>query len=364
MFQNIFTSGHMFSEQEAELRLKYILFNALILFNVFVVTIAAVIRMINAQYMQGLVDIIYILCAFSAFMIARYSRASINALMYFVIFFSYSVVTFLFYHSLHPLMGTAWYILVLMISFVFQGRTTAMVVFFISLISMALISKFHYHYTLSEIFLGLLPYTAVIFFLYIFDTQNENLKAMIKQQRSRYKYLSQHDALTGIPNRAFFFNILNKLLYSVHQKNQKIAILFVDLNQFKQINDTLGHQAGDIILKEVAYRIQNVLRHQGIVARYGGDEFAIVIEHVEGLESLRKLVDKIFYAIHKPIDTHKTSVQVMMSIGGTIAPDDTTEELTLLTNADKAMYHAKKSAHSKCCFYSEIVNNTTETLSY
>jgi diguanylate cyclase (GGDEF)-like protein len=364
MFQNIFTSGHVFSENDDELRLKYILFNALILFNIFVVSIAATMRMFNAQYIQGLVDIIYILCAFIAFMVARYSRASLNALMYFVIFYSYSVVTFLFYYSLHPLIGTAWYILVLMISFVFKGRVTAMIIFLISLISMVLISKLHYHYTFSEIFLGLLPYTAVIFFLYIFDTQNENLKSMIKQQRSRYKYLSQHDTLTGIPNRAFFFNKLKELLHSVQQKKQKIAILFVDLDKFKQINDTLGHQAGDIILKEVASRIQKALDHKGIVTRYGGDEFAIIVEQIEGIGIMKELIHRIFHSMHIPIDINGTPVQITMSIGATIAPDDGTEELTLLTNADKAMYRAKEQTQHKYCFYSELSAETTDTLSH
>jgi diguanylate cyclase (GGDEF)-like protein len=364
MFQNIFTSGHTFSEQDDELRLKYILFNALLLFNIVVVSIATIIRMINAQYMQGLVDIFYILCAFAAFMLARYSRASLDALMYFVIFFSYSVVTILFYRHLHPLIGTAWYILVLMISFVFKGRTTAMVIFFISLISMVLISKLHHHYSLSEIFLGLLPYIAVIFFLYIFDTQNEKLKNMIKQQRSQYKYLSQHDTLTGIPNRAFFFNQLKSLLHTVQHKEQKIAIFFVDLDEFKQINDTLGHQAGDMILKEIASRIQKVLKHKGVVTRYGGDEFAIMIDHIEGIDMIKKLIENIFHSMQTPVNIDGTPVLVTMSIGATIAPDDGAEELTLLTNADKAMYYAKKSTQHKYCFYSELSAEMTDTLSH
>jgi len=354
MFQNIFTSGHVFSKQEYELRLKYILFNALILFNIFVVSIALIIRMFNAQYLQGLVDIIYILCAFVAFMIARYSRSSLDALMYFVIFFSYCVVTFLFYHGLHPLIGTAWYILVLMISFVFKGRVTAMIIFILSLMSIILISELHYHYSLSETLLGVLPYTAVIFFLYVFDKQNEDLKLMIKQERARYKYLSQHDTLTGIPNRAFFFTKLKQMLRSVREENRKIAILFIDLDNFKQINDTSGHQAGDIILREVASRIQKQLKQTDTVARYGGDEFAIIIDQVKDTESLKSFVKKIFNAMEPPVLVNQYPVHVSMSIGATISPDDGTEELALLTNADRAMYCTKKSLQHRCCFHSEM----------
>jgi diguanylate cyclase (GGDEF)-like protein len=354
MLNNIFTSGHTFSEQDDELRLKYILFNTLILFNIFVVSLAAAVRMLNSQYLQGFVDIIYVLCAFTAFIIARYSRSSLGPLMYFVIFFSYAIVTFLFYHNLHSLTGTAWFILVLMISFVFKGRTTAVTVFIISLISIILISKLHYHYTLSDTFLGLLPFIAVIFFLYIFDKQNEDLKSMIKQQRTRYKYLSQHDPLTGVPNRAFFFNKLKKLLHSIKENKQKIAILFVDLDNFKQINDSLGHQAGDIILKEVACRIQKVLDHTGAITRYGGDEFAIVIDQVKEISTLKEYVEKISHTISLPIYVGQTPIYITLSIGATISPDDGTEELTLLTNADKAMYYAKKNVDQKYCFYSDI----------
>jgi diguanylate cyclase (GGDEF)-like protein len=352
---NLLTSGHTFSKDEYELRFKYILFNILILFNITIADTAAIVRMVNKQYMLGTADIVYMLFASSAFLIARFSKKSLDTLMYFVIFFSYAIITFLFYHKLNPVAGTAWYILVLMISFVFKGRKTGLFVFIFSLLTIISISLFHYHHTPHELFLGLLPYTAVIFFLYIFDKQNENLKKTINTQKKEYLHLSRHDTLTGIPNRAFFFHKLEQLLASARKDHSQIALLFIDLNNFKTINDTFGHQIGDEILKEVALRIQKLLSGKEIFARYGGDEFALIIQGDDLYTFTEKRIVKIENCMKPPIRLQGVDHYITLSIGATIFPDDGRDEPTLLSNADKAMYYAKKHTQQKHAFYKDIV---------
>jgi diguanylate cyclase (GGDEF)-like protein len=348
---NILTSGHSFSEEEHELRLKYIFFNALLIFNILIVCSATLVRIFNAQYFQAMVDIGYILCALIVFALARHSRSSLDMLMYFVIFFSYVVVTLLFYNALHPLTGTSWYILVLMITFIFKGRKVALAVFAVSLLNIILISKLHYHYTVMEIFLGLLPYSAVIFFLYVFNMQNEDLKHTINKQKSQYKYLSLHDALTGIPNRSFFFSTLKHSLEKVQNSDHKVALLFIDLDDFKTVNDTLGHHVGDAILKETAFRIQSQLRSTDIIARYGGDEFSLILSPVMENKEIEQIIKNILNAMDTPVYIDGKKIYISLSIGIAVSPTDGTDELQLLTHADHAMYHVKKNKSAKYCFY-------------
>ncbi len=352
--KNLLRSGHTFAEDDYELIFRYTIFNSLILFNIAGVSIAAVIRTYHGQYLQASVDLVYILCAFCALLLARFSRASFSALMYFVLFFSYGIVTFLFYHGLNPLAGTGWYILLMMISFILTGRTARVLVFAASLGSIVYLSVSRYGYSASEIFLGLLPYFAAIFFLYIFDRQNKSLQKTIEMQKVRYAHLSRHDTLTDVPNRKYFFKTLERLLGQKLTEKSKLAILFIDLDNFKEINDTFGHHVGDIILVQTARRIRNRLRHSDMLARYGGDEFAIIVNGFDDTETVREIIERIFEAMREPVRAEDRNVPVSMSIGVTIAPDDGTEKLTLLKNADRAMYHAKHNGRDTYCFYADI----------
>lgn len=152
---------------------------------------------------------------------------------------------------------------------------------------------------------------------------------------------SQHDFLTGLPNRQYFEQTLEQLLLRVQRTQKKFALFFIDLNQFKEINDTFGHDAGDILLKQVAERLKSNLRSGDFVARLGGDEFVIILESINNDEESIKIAENIIMKNQQPIFINGKELIPSLSIGIAFYPDHGTDISSLLKCADEAMYHAK-----------------------
>ena len=172
-----------------------------------------------------------------------------------------------------------------------------------------------------------------------------NLERELKIKHDRLEYLSYHDMLTGLPNRTLFFNRAEQTLQFAIRKQQLFAILQIDLDLFKGVNDTFGHAAGDIVLATVAQRVQAVLRGTDTVARFGGDEFAVVLSDIETTDDARRIAEKITLEVRKPIPIFdKDMVTIEASIGIALFPRHGNEIQLLLLKADWAMYAAKHSA--------------------
>ena len=155
--------------------------------------------------------------------------------------------------------------------------------------------------------------------------------------------MATHDLLTKLPNRAFFNNRMDHALTLAKRNNWQVALLFIDLNGFKAINDRFGHTVGDAALIEFGERLQTSVRDSDTVARFGGDEFACLLENIPSKEELVLLVEKIIANIKVPFDVNeKLRLQLAASIGISIFPQDGENADTLLENADQAMYEAKK----------------------
>jgi len=187
---------------------------------------------------------------------------------------------------------------------------------------------------------------------------NNQLLSQTKElelSREKMERLAYNDALTGLPNRLSFNGYLKKLLDSESIKN--IAVMFIDLNRFKQINDTLGHEYGDMLIKEVANRLSFFLKEDSFVARLGGDEFVVVLNHAD-MKVAKKAAIHINKILSEPVFLkHEDEVHelyVSGSVGISIYPEDAYEKSTLLKYADLAMYAAKESGDNTFRFYSEI----------
>jgi diguanylate cyclase (GGDEF)-like protein len=160
-----------------------------------------------------------------------------------------------------------------------------------------------------------------------------------------------HDALTGLPNRTLF---AERLAIAVHQ-GQPFAIGVLDLDRFKVINDSLGHEAGDALLKLVAQRLTSTTRSKDAVARAGGDEFLLLLTDVSAREDIEKLATRWLDAFSEPYRIHGTELHVSPSIGIARFPADAADGQALLARADEAMYHAKKSGRNMFRFFDEEV---------
>ena len=175
-----------------------------------------------------------------------------------------------------------------------------------------------------------------------------------KKGEERILHQALHDSLTGLPNRTLLTEQLLQACKQAQRDNQMCAVLFLDLDNFKDINDTLGHQAGDHLLKVVAERFQSTLRINDIIVRFGGDEFVIIAHRLKDMSDVTGVITALHTCLEKPIVLGTTSVIVNISIGVSMYPLDGADGDTLLKNADIALYEAKKQGRKTHRFYWDI----------
>lgn len=171
-----------------------------------------------------------------------------------------------------------------------------------------------------------------------------------KKSEQTIKFMAYYDTLTALPNRNQFRNHLNEVLQQ--QKTKMHAVIFLDLDRFKIINDTKGHSVGDIILQKVAVRLEKAVQNEGLVSRQGGDEFIIVLEDVNKEENASQVAKRILNEFSHPFEVNNEEFYVTPSIGISIYPTDGSNEETLIKNADTAMYQAKDRGKNNYQFYS------------
>jgi len=179
------------------------------------------------------------------------------------------------------------------------------------------------------------------------------IRYAIERKRAEVKvnYLARYDALTRIPNRTYFRDQLNQATTRAVRRGKTMALLLLDLDRFKTVNETLGHEAGDVLLREVVQRLASSVRDGDVLARLGGDEFAVLLEEVEGPLEVEAAARKINAAFQRPFDVGGRQVSVTVSIGVTVCPVDSTDPVALLNNADIAMYQAKEQGRNTFKFF-------------
>ncbi|HVL77354.1 MAG TPA: EAL domain-containing protein [Noviherbaspirillum sp.] len=178
-----------------------------------------------------------------------------------------------------------------------------------------------------------------------------------KLAEERIHHLATHDALTGLPNRSMFSQLLGAALEHARPAGSRFAVLFVDLDRFKHINDTLGHDAGDRLLKKVTERFRVALRSSDVMARLGGDEFVILVRDLASTRHAGTVARKILAAAVEPVMLNGRECRVSASIGIAIYPRDGSDEQTLMKNADIAMYYAKEEGKNNFQFYTEEIKS-------
>ncbi len=178
----------------------------------------------------------------------------------------------------------------------------------------------------------------------------------LNRSRERERHLATHDQLTGLPNRMLFNDRLAQALASARRSNTKVAVLFADLDGFKEINDGLGHAVGDGLLRGISRQISSCLRESDTPARVGGDEFAVLLTQLNHEIDAARVADKLLAAIRKPVLFTPQSNATSASIGIATFPRDGTDPDALVNRADIAMYHAKKNGGNRHEFYAEHMN--------
>ncbi len=181
-----------------------------------------------------------------------------------------------------------------------------------------------------------------------------------KEREACIEYQAYHDALTALPNRRLFHDRLERALAQVERNGESLAVLFLDLDRFKNINDSLGHDIGDQLLQEVAQRLKETVRHEDTVARLGGDEFTVLLSRVTQRKEVEQVVRKLITAFRQPFKIEGHTLHISSSIGIALFPCDGETPEQLMKNADSAMYRAKEKGRNNACFYSQNMNARSE----
>lgn len=194
--------------------------------------------------------------------------------------------------------------------------------------------------------IGLTRYTQDI-------THKKAIESKLKRQTELLNFQAYHDALTGLPNRTLFEDRLQQSISRAKIREEKLALLFIDLDNFKQINDTLGHDFGDAVLQIVAKRFLQCIRTEDTLARFGGDEFTVLVQNLERASATATIAEKLNKSLNAPITVNGQELHISASIGIGIYPKDATEKQDLFKYADTAMYKAKEMGRNNYQFYSE-----------
>ena len=166
-------------------------------------------------------------------------------------------------------------------------------------------------------------------------------KNQLVEAHEKITHLANHDILTGLPNRRLFFELLKSMLAAARRRDERLGLLYLDLDDFKPVNDMLGHDVGDEVLKIIAKRLSRELRSSDTIARVGGDEFVVILPRPGDLPSMERVALKIIESLEEPIKVGNHSCQVGVSIGASLFPDDDDTSSGLMKRADRAMYLAK-----------------------
>ncbi len=181
-------------------------------------------------------------------------------------------------------------------------------------------------------------------------TERKNAEEALRISEEKLTYLAFHDPLTDLPNRRFYLKRLEELLEASHEKNQKLAVIYIDMDRFKSINDRFGHDEGDIVLKEFSQMVQSCLPEDVVFARQGGDEFTMIVPNLEAEEEAIQLVEKIVETLQSPI--HRQH-ELTVSVGLSFYPKDGTTKDELMRFADHALYEAKRDGKNNYKVYTE-----------
>jgi diguanylate cyclase (GGDEF)-like protein/PAS domain S-box-containing protein len=176
------------------------------------------------------------------------------------------------------------------------------------------------------------------------------------QLSERLVHQAQYDALTGLPNRLLFQDRLSQAMHNARRHGQKLAVMFIDLDGFKRVNDSLGHQAGDLLLTQVAARFRKVVRGTDTLARMGGDEFIVVLVNTRDTRAAARVAQQLLHALKEPFEVAGHELVVTASIGISFFPEDGQEQDTLQRHADAAMYKAKASGRNGFQCYTTALN--------
>jgi diguanylate cyclase (GGDEF)-like protein len=375
MIENILSSGFQFREDEYELKTKYVLLNGMLLILAIALLVVGSFRMMTNYHIQGLIDYGVIALAMLFILALRKSKKGNYKLLAYIIAYTASgIVIFSYYANNGNLNINAWFTALIIPIFFMLGYRVAIVMAILFMTGIALFSLNLGHTDTLNLLFGYVPLFLSIIFLHIYELRfqqfaklltdtNNNLEKKVREktlertqvleeQKNELHHQAHHDYLTGLPNRVQFQKRVQEITSKSDHNHRSVAILFIDLDNFKNINDSFGHDIGDKVIDIAAERIQGCIRKDDFLARFGGDEFVVLIDYFDDKDDLESIASHIISCISDPIEIERRSMFVSCSIGISLYPDDTVSFQDFIKYADTAMYKAKERGRDNYQFYS------------
>ena len=330
---------------------------------VLMLSLLSALRFFEENSLQSIIDIIYIFI--SLYMLSYIRKSKYNgqkATPYILIIF-FILASLSFLNTDIDLIGASWFITLLLPTYYLGGIKFGLRVTFTSIVIIYILlqMKEDSHTFLEYLYL-LIPVIFSSIFIYVYEKRIDKMKNLLhiknfdleKKVAEKEKLLKQahYDALTKLPNRVLFSDRIQQAIAKANRYKKDFAVFFIDLDKFKEINDTLGHDAGDFVLCKIASRFKRSLREEDTISRFGGDEFVCIIEELESCHKASSLAQKLIRKMKEPMLFEGSTISLTCSIGISIYPKDATDEKTLLHQADSAMYVAKAMGSDNYQFYS------------
>lgn len=278
------------------------------------------------------------------------SRAATNVLLIMLVMLNVMLIDGMYQNTASIWLGTFP-----AAAFFFKGKYhgmrwfSAMLGLLLGIMLLQAMNYLHTPYTTPALGLILVSVATIGMIVFVYESLRAKAEASLRQTREKLHQLAHTDMLTGLPNRTDFYNRLPLALQQARQSGEHLAVLFIDLDDFKPINDTYGHETGDKLLQQAAARLQDELRHSDFIARFGGDEFTAILPGVGNQQEVAAIANKLIAALSSPFTINGHHCRIGVSIGIGLFPDCADDVDTLVQLADHAMYMAKLDGKNSSC---------------
>ena len=363
--KNILHSGFKFSDDEQDLKFKYVIYNILLLGAMATIFFSFFLDLIFVHSRYLLVEFSSLLIFSTTFYLLRKTdKYFYETFANIILIFFLVLVIFTSYASIEEPIISNWYMAtILPIAYLFGVQ----VVFLVFVLFTIVIVHINYFILKSNsaiyIYSEYIPMLLATWFVYLYNlrltyfagTEKKVLAqtSLLEQERNTLEYQAHHDNLTGLPNRVKLNHVLKHYIGSEKSGSKSLAMLFIDLDRFKKINDSFGHDVGDKILKATASRFLKLADNKTHLFRLGGDEFIMLVESFSNEYELIALSQALVTVAKDPFMINNDAVFLSCSIGISIYPKDAKDEFNLMKHADIAMFKSKKQSNKRYCFYSE-----------
>jgi len=374
MLKNIINSGFSFNENEYDIKTKYILLNSMMFLLSISLAIVGSFRLLTSYYTQGLIDFFATTVGLLLiFLLRKFRKGNYKFIAYVMAFISAALIIVSYYTSNGIININTWFIALIIPIFFILGYRIAMIMALLFMIIIAMLNLNYVRTDTLNTMYGYVPLFLSVIFLHIYEYRfyeftkvltdtNNNLEQKVKEktlertqvleeQKNKLDHQAHHDYLTALPNRVKFQKEIQHMIDNRKDSNNNLAILFIDLDHFKNINDSFGHDIGDQVIKITADRIRQCIRKDDCLARFGGDEFVVLIDNYEDKNDLEAVAGNIISCISKPVLIENMTMFVSCSIGISMHQDEIDSYHDFIKYADTAMYKAKEKGRNNYQFY-------------